>query len=117
MSTRSRARAGDYNLLVKVLQFTITQDTYGQERKNWVEFMNIYAAKEAEYRPTDIFVETSATHHYEQKVWFRTRQGTPFDQEAMRLRDEDGDYEILAIEGPSSKNREVRLLCRKAPTP
>lgn len=117
MSARSRARSGDYNRLIKVLQFTMTQDTFGQEKKAWAEFMNIYAAKEPEYRPTDIFVETSAAHHYEQKIWFRTRQGSPFNQETMRLRDEEGDYEILAIEDPSGKNREVRLLCRKAPPP
>ena len=113
MSTRTRARAGNYNHLVSVLQQSVTQDTFGQEHRTWPVWVQIYAAKEPEYRPTDIFVETSAAHHYEQKIWFRTRKDHPFNQETMRLRDEEGDYEILAIEDPAGRNEEVRLLCRK----
>lgn len=113
MSTRTRARAGNYNHLVDVLQESVTQDTFGQEHRTWPVWRQIYAAKEPEYRPTDIFVETSATHHYEQKIWFRTRKDHSFNQKTMRLRDAEGDYEILAIEDPAGRNEEVRMLCRK----
>lgn len=112
MSTRTRARAGGYNHLITLLHQNVTQDAFGQEQRTWPAAQQIYAAKEAEYRPTDSFIETSAAHHYEQKIWFRTRKGIVFDQTTMRLRDpEDGDYEILTIE-PDTVNREVRLLCR-----
>ncbi len=112
MSVRTRARAGTYNHLITLLHQNVTQDEFGQEKRSWDEGQPIYAAKEAEYRPTDSFIEMSAAHHYEQRLWFRTRKGVAFHQTAMRLRDpEDGDYEILAIE-PDTVNREVRLLCR-----
>jgi len=113
MSTRTRAQAGNYNRQVDVLQEVVTQDSFGQEHRAWSVSFQIYAAKEPEYRPTDVFVETSAAHHYEQKIWFRTRKDHPFNQTTMRLRDEEGDYEILAIEDPSGHNKEVRMLCRK----
>ena len=112
MSVRVRARAGNYNRLVTIVQQVVTQDSFGQEKRTWDGNQQIYVAKEAEYRPTDSFIETSAAHHYEQRIWFRTRKGVEFNQETMRLRDpEDGDYEILAI-SPDTVNREVRLLCR-----
>lgn len=112
MTVRTRARAANYNHLVTLLHQVVTQDAFGQEQRTWGEAQTFYAAKEAEYRPTDSFIETSAAHHYEQRIWFRTRRGIAFHQTTMRLRDpEDGDYEILAIE-PDLENREVRLLCR-----
>jgi head-tail adaptor len=109
----TRARTGDYKHRVEVIIPVITQDTFGQEKRSWQPAMKIWCAIEPEYRPTDIFPQTSAQHHYEQKIWFRTRSGRPFDMKTMRLRHRSEDYEILAIEDPAGANREERLLCRK----
>lgn len=115
----TRARGADYNHKITVIVPTETQDAVGQIKHNWqpgTPVMSIYMAIEPEFRPTDIYVETSATHHYEDKVWFRTRYGNPFDKTNMRLRDEHNqDWEILSIQDPTGRNREIRLLCRQAP--
>ena len=113
----TRARGGDYNHRVAVITPTITQDTFGQEHKTWTITMQLWAAIEPEFRPTDSFVATGATHHYEQKIWFRTRAGRAFDRATMRLRHQGADYEILAIADPTGQNRETRLLCRAAAQP
>ena len=113
----TRARGGAYNHRVAVITPTITQDNFGQEQRQWVVAGHIWAAIEPEFRPTDSFVATGATHHYEQKIWFRTRAGRAFDRETMRLRHQGADYEILAIADPTGQNRETRLLCREAAPP
>ena len=41
MSTRTRARAGNYNHLVSVLQESVTQDTFGQEHRTWPVWVQI----------------------------------------------------------------------------
>ncbi len=115
----TRARGGDYNHRVAVITPTITQDSFGQEQRQWTVAMHIWAAIEPEFRPTDVFVATSATHHYEAKIWFRTRtnRAQTFDRQAMRLRHQGTDYEILDIQDPTGQNRETRLLCRQAAQP
>lgn len=114
----TRARGGDYNHRVTVLTPIVTQDTFGQEQRAWHAAMLIWAAIEPEFRPTDIFVAASATHHYEAKTWFRTRtnRGSTFER-SMRLRHAHKDFEILEIQDPTGQNRETKLLCREAPAP
>lgn len=113
----TKARAGDYNHRVAVKLRTPSQDDYGEEKTTWPTVMLIWAAIEPEFRPTDIYVATSAEHHYEQKIWFRTRNGRPFDRDTMRLNHNGADYEILAIQDPSGRNRELKLLCREIQEP
>lgn len=111
---RNRARAGKYDETVNVGVKTITVDTFGQEHTTWPATMLLYVKRDYEYRPTDFFAEASGTHHYEQKIWFYTRQDHQLNRETMRIQADDGDYEILAIES-TGRNQEIRLLCRQVP--
>lgn len=87
MPATTRARTGDYRHRITILTNTTTKDTFGQEKRAWNPSGEaMWCSIEPEFRPTDIFLQTSAVHHYEQKLWFRTRFRSDIDQTKMRLR-------------------------------
>lgn len=87
MPATTRARTGDYRHRVIILTNTVTKDNFGQEQRAWVPSdKTMWCSIEPEFRPTDIFLQTAAVHHYEQKLWFRTRFRSDIDQTQMRLR-------------------------------
>lgn len=87
MPTATRARSGDYRHRIYILTNTKTKDSFGQEKHAWTpNGAAMWCAIEPEFRPTDIFVQTAAAHHYEQKLWFRTRTRHNIDRAVTRLR-------------------------------
>lgn len=118
MPATTRARAGDYRHRITILTNTTTKDTFGQEKRAWQPSGEaMWCSIEPEFRPTDIFLQTAATHHYEQKLWFRTRFRSDIDQTKMRLRHAIVPVGTVTVQKPGTPGVDAQQTIRVTGAP
>jgi head-tail adaptor len=106
-------RAGNYRHRVEILASVKTKDAVGSAKAVWATQFRIWTEIRHDFRPTDRFSPTSATHTYEDRTWFITRRGRTFTRQ-LRLRHQNRTYEILDIQDEAREgDYDIKLLCRE----